>query len=184
MRTLRMPIDAAIEADVYDGGPRKTLRYELKQAKKLGVVTERAEGAATRAFVDLENETMTAQGKRGRNARFVEALAHVTTRSERIACFVARDSERALGAVLVARTDTRLHLVSGATSGVRRPFSKMSPPLVAAIAWARGHATKELDLGGIPREGDTDEKRARIAAFKYGLSKHEVALTREHVRWA
>ena len=183
VRTLRMPIDAPKEADVYDGSARKTLRYELKQAKKLGVVTTRARGRESRALVDLLNETMSAQGMRGKDTRFARALDQVTSESERVACFVSRDAERDLGAVLVARTNTRLHLVLGATSNAKRSFSKMSPPLEAAIAWARTHGTKELDLGGIPREGDTDEKRMRIAAFKYGFSKDEVSLAREHVRW-
>jgi len=183
VRTLRMPIDAPKEADVYEGSGRKTLRYELKQAKKLGVVTTRVRGRDSRALVELLNETMTAQGMRGKDPRFAEALDEVTRVSERIACFVSRDAERDLGAILVARTDTRLHLVLGATSNEKRPFSKMSPPLEAAIAWARTYGTRELDLGGIPREGDTDEKRLRIAAFKYGFSKDEVSLAREHVRW-
>lgn len=182
-RTLRMPIDATRETDVFDGSGRKTLRYELKQAKKLGVTSSRAQGAEAKVMVDLLNETMAAQGKAGKSARFSDALANVTARSERMACFVARDQECALGAVVVARTDQRLHLVLGATANARRPFSKMSPPLEAAIAWARAHGTQELDLGGIPQEGDTDEKRIRIAAFKYGFSKDEVVLAREHVRW-
>lgn len=183
VRTLRMPISAKAEADVYAGSHRKTLRYELKHAKKLGVTSERVRGAATSSMIELWNETMRAQGKNQRSHAFTRALADVTASSERIACFVARDAERPLGGVIVVRTDRRLHLVHGATSGVRRPFSKMSPPLEAAITWAREHGVPELDLGGIPRDGDTDAKRAAIADFKFGFSKDEVRLVREHVRW-
>ena len=83
----------------------------------------------------------------------------------------------------VARTNRRLTLLLGATSTERRPFSKMSPPLLEAIRWARGHGALELDLGGVPREGDTDAKRAAIAAFKHGFTKDTIDLVREHVRW-
>jgi len=183
VRTLRMPIDAPNEGDVYAGSHRKTLRYELKHAKKLGVVTERARGEATAPFVALVAETMGAQGKPGKSKAFARALAEATASSERVACFLSRDGERVLGGVVVVRTDLRVHLVHGATSLAKRPFSKMGPPLEGAIAWARGHGVPTLDLGGIPRAGDTDPKRAAIADFKFGFSKDVVDLVREHRRW-
>lgn len=183
VRTLRMPIDAPNEADVFAGSERKTLRYELKQAQKLGVRTEQLRGDGCRAFSALMDETLSAQGKPTPPPGFVEALGEVTGYSERVACFVSRDDERALGGIVVVRTDTRLHLVHGATSIVKRPYSKMSPPLAAAIRWARGFGARELDLGGIPHEDDTDPKRNAIAAFKHGFSKARVRLCREHVRW-
>ncbi len=183
VRTLRMPIDAPNEADVFAGSERKTLRYELKQAQKLGVRTERVRGEGCRAFFALMDETLSAQGKEGPPAGFLRALGEVTGYSERIACFVSKDDERALGGVVVVRTDTRLHLAYGATSVAKRPYSKMSPPLAAAITWARGFGARELDLGGIPHEDDADPKRNAIAAFKHGFSKTRVTLCREHVRW-
>ncbi len=186
VRSVRMPL-VGTEAEVLGGSGRKTLRYELKQAAKAGVVSARARGEEARAFVALSRETMGAQGRAeaAKGDAFGLALARVTARSERVACFVSRDgaSGRALGAVVVARTNRRLTLLLGATSTERRPFSKMSPPLLEAIRWARGHGALELDLGGVPREGDTDAKRAAIAAFKHGFTKDTIDLVREHVRW-
>lgn len=186
VRSLRMPL-VGDEAAVLGGSGRKTLRYELKQAAKAGVVSVRARGDDARAFVALSRETMAAQGRAeaAKGDAFGLALARVTARSERIACFVSRDgaSRRALGAVVVARTNQRLTLLLGATSTERRPFSKMSPPLLEAIRWARGHGALEFDLGGVPREGDTDAKRAAIAAFKHGFARDTIDLVREHVRW-
>lgn len=183
VRTLRMPIDAPNEADVFAGSERKTLRYELKQAKKLGVRTDRVRGDGCRAFFALMDETLSAQGKPSPKPAFAAALGEVTGYSERVACFVSRDDERDLGGVVVVRTDTRLHLAHGATSLAKRPYSKMSPPLAAAITWARSFGARELDLGGVPHEDDTDPKRNAIAAFKHGFSKTRVRLCREHVRW-
>lgn len=186
VRSLRMPL-VGTEAEVLAGSGRKTLRYELKQAEKAGVVSARARGEESQAFIALSRETMGAQGRAeaAKGDAFGHALARVTARSERVACFVSRDgaSGRPLGAVVVARTDQRLTLLLGATTTERRPFSKMSPPLVEAIRWARGHGARELDLGGVPREGDADPKRAAISAFKHGFSRETVDLVREHTRW-
>ena len=73
--------------------------------------------------------------------------------------------------------------VIGASSMTKRSFSMMAPTLVTAIRWAHAQGCEVFDMGGIPLESDTDEKRQRIAQFKLDFAKVPVALTREYARW-
>ena len=59
----------------------------------------------------------------------------------------------------------------------------MALPMMAAVRWARDEGCTTFDLGGIPMEGDTDEKRAQIAQFKFDFAKERVSLVRQHARW-
>ncbi len=181
-RTLRMSLEGARDEDVLSGSVRKTLRYELKQASKAGVRVRRLRGPEVSLFGALHRETMGGQGKSGKAERFIEELGRATLNSEAIAVFHAGDSEP-LGAVVLARCGARATLVLGATASARRPFSKMAPPLVEGLSWARSAGCTQLDLGGIPAPEDTDPKRRAIAAFKLGFTRDCVSLVREHARW-
>jgi len=73
--------------------------------------------------------------------------------------------------------------VAGASILEARPFSKTALPLVAAARWARDAGCDTFDLGGVPMQGDTDEKRIAIAQFKRDFAKTPVRLVHEHARW-
>jgi lipid II:glycine glycyltransferase (peptidoglycan interpeptide bridge formation enzyme) len=59
----------------------------------------------------------------------------------------------------------------------------MVPAMAAAIRWAHAEGCDAFDMGGIPLEGDADEKRRSIAQFKLDFAKTPVSLVGEHARW-
>jgi hypothetical protein len=59
----------------------------------------------------------------------------------------------------------------------------MALPMMEAVRWGRDNGCRVFDMGGIPMDGDTDEKRASIAQFKFDFAKTRVPLVRAHARW-
>ena len=85
--------------------------------------------------------------------------------------------------MLVLRHGHVATFVLGASTLASRPFSKMALPLLEAMRWARDLGCTQLDLGGVPMEGDIDRKRNNIAQFKMDFTRTRVQLAGEHARW-
>jgi len=126
---------------------------------------------------------MAAQNRWARNARWFDAVWRYANQESNGALFIAEHEGGPLAAVLVFRHAARATYVAGASIPEQRRFSKMALPLSRAIRWASDRGCTEFDFGGIPLEGDMDEKRARIAQFKLDFTSDRVELVRRHMCW-
>jgi lipid II:glycine glycyltransferase (peptidoglycan interpeptide bridge formation enzyme) len=132
----------------------------------------------------LHRELMRGQGRSAKPRAWFEALAaNVLSKRKRGALFVCTHEAETIAALFASRHGELATFVLGATSSAPRPFSKMALPMMEAVRWARDEGCATFDLGGIPMDGDTDEKRAQIAQFKFDFAKEKVPLVREHARF-
>jgi hypothetical protein len=124
------------------------------------------------------------QGKGSKSRAYWDALAGVAARGERGAVFVTEHDGACVSALYASRHGRVATFVIGASS-VRhdRSFSKMVPSMTAAVRWALASGCEVFDMGGLPLEGDPDEKRRSIAQFKLDFAKTPVRLVGEHARW-
>jgi lipid II:glycine glycyltransferase (peptidoglycan interpeptide bridge formation enzyme) len=182
--TLRLAIGGKRDEEILAGKEREALRRKLRQAEKAGAVARRGTLEDVPKLEALYGELMKGQGRGTKPRAWFEALAaNILSKEKRGALFVCMHDAEPIAALFGARHGTVATFVLGATSGAARAFSKMALPMMAAVRWARDEGCEIFDLGGIPMDGDRDEKRAQIAQFKFDFAKERVPLVREHVRW-
>ncbi len=190
-RTLRLPLPpastetgapGASPVELFAGKEREALRRKLRQAEKAGATVRQGGADAIAPLHALHTALMTGQGKHGRPRAYFEALHQAFVAPGDGAFFLAEHQGETLAALFVVRHGAVATFVLGASSNVERSFSKMAPPMAAAARWAREQGCTLFDLGGIPVEGDADEKRASIAQFKLDFAKTPVTLAHEHAR--
>jgi lipid II:glycine glycyltransferase (peptidoglycan interpeptide bridge formation enzyme) len=182
--SLRVAIGGKRDEEILKGSEYKSLRYDLKHAAKLGATSRRGAPEDVRVLEKLYAELMGAQDKGAKPRAYYDALAEdVLREGKRGALFVCEHEGAPVSAIYVARHGKLATLVMGATSHEKKAFQKMSLPMLDAIRWARDEGCDAFDLGGIPLEGDTDDKRVAIARFKHDFAKRRVLLVREHARW-
>jgi lipid II:glycine glycyltransferase (peptidoglycan interpeptide bridge formation enzyme) len=187
--TLRMDIGGKTDDAILAGKEREALRRKLRQAEKAGATVRRGEVGDVRVLEQLHAELMKGQGRGTKPAAYFERLAssilapREREAAARGALFVCTHEAEPISALFVSRHGSLATFVLGATSGAQRSFSKMVLPMMAAVRWARDEGAERFDLGGIPMDGDTDDKRAQIAQFKFDFAKTKVALVGEHARW-
>lgn len=179
-RTLRIDLAGKDELGLF---PSKSLRRDIKQAERLGARARRGTAADLSVLASLYASLMRAQGKTPKTDAYFAALSPVIAEGKRAALFVCEHEGTPMSAMLVMRHGTQATWLLGASNMEKRPFSKTGPTMACAIRWAQAEGCTVFDLGGIPMEGDHDEKRRSIAAFKFDFSKTEVRLVREHARW-
>lgn len=179
-RTLRIDLAGKSELELF---PSKSLRRDIKQAERLGGAARRGTSADLPALASLHDALMRAQGRAGKSREWYAALAPALDHGERAALFVCEHEGVPISAMLVMRHGARATWLLGASTLEKKPFSKTGPTMAAAIRWAQAEGLSVFDLGGIPLEEDTDDKRRAIAQFKFDFSKNDVRLVREHARW-
>ena len=181
--TLRLDIAGKSDEAILEGKDRKKLRYELKHAAKLGATVRRGDAKDIGVLARLNDALMASQSKHAKPRAWFDAVAGLLGEGDRGALFLCDHGGETLAAVMVSRHALMATFFVGASLPVQRPFSKMALPLMEAIRWARGAGCATFDLGGVPMEGDSDEKRASIAQFKFDFTKNRTRLVREHARW-
>lgn len=181
-RTLRVNLRTADVEAIFAGREHKSMRAELRRARRAGTSARRGDAADLDVLARLHGALMRAQRRPSKPPAFFAALARLVDR-ERAAVFVGEHEGGIVSAVLVARHGALATYIAGASSPERRGFSKTAPAMVAAVEWAHRAGCAFFDLGGIPMEGDPDAKRRAIAHFKLDFAKTPIALVREHTRW-
>lgn len=178
-RTLRVDL----RAELFAGKANESLRRKLRQAERAGARARRGDRNDLDVLARLHAEMMGQQGRGSKPPAFFAALGDIVTAGERGAVFVCEHDGAPVSALFAARHGTVATFVMGASTTAPREFSKMAPSMAEAIRWAHATGCETFDLGGIPMEGDTDEKRLGIAQFKLDFAKSPVRLTEEHARW-
>jgi len=185
--TLRMDIGGKADDAILAGKERESLRRKLRQAEKAGATVRLGELGDVRVLEQLYAELMKGQGRDAKPHAYFERLAAsiLSPRdgAPRGALFVCTHDAEPISALFASRHGKVATFVLGATSAAQRSFSKMVLPMMAAVRWARDVGAEQFDLGGIPMDGDTDDKRAQIAQFKFDFAKAKVTLVGEHARW-
>jgi hypothetical protein len=179
-RTLRVDLR---EKDLFAGKAGESLRRKIRQGEKAGAVARRGGRADVDALARLYTELMGAQGRGDKPRAYWDALGAIAESGKRGAIFVAEHEGAPVSALYASRHGAIATFVVGASASVEKPFSKMVPSMTAAIRWAKDEGCSFFDMGGIPMEGDTDEKRKSIAQFKLDFAKAPVRLVGEHARW-
>ena len=182
VRSLRLALDAATDAEIFAGKEREALRRKLRQAQKAGATVRQAGAEAIAPLQTLHDALMTGQGKKGRPRAYFQALHDHFVAPGQGAFFLAEHEEETIAALFVARHGDVATFVLGASATLERSFSKMALPMAAAVRWARAQGCRVFDLGGIPAAGDDDAKRASIAQFKLDFAKTPVTFAHEHAR--
>jgi hypothetical protein len=183
-RTLRVDLtDKKDEAAIFAGKQGESLRRKLRQADKAGAVARRGGRADLARLEALYAELMAGQGKGDKPRAYWDALGALVDEGRRGAVFLCEHEGACVSALYASRHGRLATFVLGASSGVAKEFSKMAPAMAAAIRWAHAEGCEAFDMGGIPLEGDPDEKRKSIAQFKLDFAKVPVRLVREHARW-
>lgn len=182
--TLRMALTSTSDEELFAGSERKKLHYEMKHAERSGATVRTGTRKDMSILRQLDDALIASQRKRAKSAAWFDAMgAYLEHDSKRGALFIADHDGRSLAAMLVLRHGKRATYVAGASIPAARPFSKMALPLANAIRWARAQGCEEFDFGGIPAAGDTDDKRVRIAQFKFDFTKQRIDVVRRHTRW-
>lgn len=182
--TLRLDVPEGAPDKTFDGGKRKSLRYQIRAAERAGAVVRAAGKAGIPVLARMHDALMEGQSKRGRPRRIYEALERFGFGAEPVCeIFVCEHEGETVSVGLFVRSPTRVTYVMGAASASPRGFSK-TPALFPAVArWADEIGARIIDLGGIPAPSDPDEKRQSIARFKSLFSKEPIELVHEHARW-
>jgi lipid II:glycine glycyltransferase (peptidoglycan interpeptide bridge formation enzyme) len=182
-RTLRVDLRGKDEATLFAGKSCESLRRKLRQAEKAGAVARRGTGKDLRTLEALDAALMGAQKKGAKPRAYFDALAAIVDEGSRGAVFLCEHEGAAVSALYASRHGKRATFITGASASAEKSFSKMAPAMAAAIRWALAEGCETFDMGGIPLEGDTDEKRRSIAQFKLDFAKTPVRLVGEHARW-
>jgi Acetyltransferase (GNAT) domain len=182
-RTLRVELAGRDEAALFAGKQGESLRRKLRQADKAGATARRGTRSDLPALMRLYGDLMRGQGKGDKPHAYFDALGALVDGGKRGALFLCEHEGACVSALYASRHGRLATFVLGASSGAEKSFSKMVPAMAAAIRWAQREGCDAFDMGGIPLEGDPDEKRKSIAQFKLDFAKTPVRLTREHARW-
>ena len=183
VNTLRLPIGDRTDAEILSGGERAMLRRKLKQAEKAGARARMGTAADIATLSRLHGELMSEQSMSKKPALYFERLTQVLAPAGPAGLFVCEHEDAVVASALIVRHGDVATFVLGASDRSHRSFSKMVLPFLAAIRWARDLGCTVFDLGGIPTEADTDEKRRNIAQFKFDFDRTRVKLVGEHARW-
>lgn len=178
VRTLRLDLTG----DPFSGGDRESLRRKLKQAEKAGVRASLGKNSDVLALALLYRQMMRQQSRPAKSRAYFDALARFVEES-RGAVFISEHGDETIAAAFVVRQAALATFVLGASTITQKPFSKMAPAMAEAVRWAKAQGCTTFDLGGLPRAGDRDPKRAQIAQFKLDFAKSPVDLVSEHARW-
>jgi hypothetical protein len=181
-RTLRVTLAGKDGDAIFAGKAGESLRRKIRQAEKAGCVARRGTRADTQTLARLYAQLMGDQGRADKPTAYWDALGALD-RAGRGAIFVAEHDGEPVSALYASKHGRVATFVVGASSDKDVPFSKMVPSMTAAIRWAHAEGCEAFDMGGIPMENDTDEKRRSIAQFKLDFAKTPVRLVREHARW-
>lgn len=182
-RTLRVELTDKTGATVFAGKAGEALRRKLRQAEKAGATARRGTRSDLRALETLYAELMGGQGRGGKPKAYFDALGKLIDEGRRGAIFLCEHEGAVVSALFASRHGRLATFVVGASSAAEKTFSKMAPAMNAAVQWALEGGAEAFDMGGIPLEGDPDEKRRSIAQFKLDFAKNPVALVTEHARW-
>jgi lipid II:glycine glycyltransferase (peptidoglycan interpeptide bridge formation enzyme) len=180
VRTLRVSLT---DVTLFAGKAGESLRRKIRQGEKAGAAAHKGGPREIDALARLYSELMGAQGRSAKPARYWEALAAIATEGKRGAVFVCEHEGAIVSALYASRHGRVATFVVGASSSAEKSFSKMVPAMAAAVRWAKDEGCAAFDMGGIPMEGDPDDKRRSIAQFKLDFAKSPVTLVGEHARW-
>jgi len=181
--TLRLPCAGRSDDQLFAGGDHVKLRQNIRYAERAGARTRRGTADDVPTFARLHGALMAGQSLHGKPPAWFRALAaHGLTPHGPGALFLTEHEDETIAAALAVRHGRLVTLYMLASAGAPRKFSKSVQALAAIARWARDEGC-DFDLGGIPMDGDTDDKRLAIAQFKRDFAKTPVRLVPQHARW-
>lgn len=168
-----------------EGRALSKLRMSVARAQRAGVTVRHGHAADFKAFQELNDCMQRRERKRVMPQKWYAALADfIATNDQTSSMFVCEHQGRVISAVVVICQGSTATYVTGASTTEQLRFPKMACALVEAIRWAAAAGMTTFDLGGVPRPGDQDERRANIAQFKSIFSGETVTFVPEMARWA
>lgn len=146
---LSLRLDLSRNEDTLLGGFRKTTRYEIRRAERIGIrVTPFVDRTEIAEFLRIYSRML--QRKRFSSdpeERLLRVLQWLLREPCRGTLLVARHEGKILGGAILVRTGSRCWYVWGATE--RYPYSSVGYPLQwHALLWAKAHGCLEYDFGG------------------------------------
>ncbi len=168
-----------------DGQPLAKLRAKVSRALRAGVTSRRGTFKDMETFQQLHRCMQSRERHRILPDRWYAGLAEfIKTNDRTSAMFVCEYEERVVSAIVIICQGSIATYAIGASTRMPFRFSKMACAFVEAIRWAAEEGMTTFDLGGMPRPGDRDRRRADIAQFKSLFSGQAITFVPEMVRWA
>jgi lipid II:glycine glycyltransferase (peptidoglycan interpeptide bridge formation enzyme) len=173
--TVRVQLAGVSRDNIFAQREHAELRRDARKATAQGVTVRRGDNRDLRAFADMYEAMMVAQGGNDRSHQYFSAFAPMLE-TNAAALFLGENRGDLDSAVLVIRhhRQTTFHL--GASSATRRPYTKATLPMWRAVEWAHDVGDSYFDLGGVPPAHDDDPKRQNITRFKHTFARHMTTL--------
>jgi peptidoglycan pentaglycine glycine transferase (the first glycine) len=151
---------------------RKSTRYNLRTAERLGVVVDEVEDTE-----ELSRQVAIAYHRQGvlmSTANFNRALRDLIPHTR---IYVASFGSEPLAAILVARHGSRAHYLVGGSNGLRRELMPNYLLQWRAMRDAHREGCLDYDLCGIPPPGKPNHPWHGLYQFKTGFGGREVEYT-------
>ncbi len=173
---LTSQLDIGRELEDIKKGFRKNTRYELKRAKKRGiVVTETADPAAIKEFYDLQLETAERHGFVPFSYDFLHEQFKVFAAAGKVLLYSAKTQEGELIAqafVIFYNQEAAYHYGASTQLGRKEPGAYLVQ--WKAIEEAKARGIGRYNFWGVVPVDDTKHRFYGVSVFKRGFRGHDI----------
>lgn len=156
-------------------GMRKTTRYEIKQAIKLGIkITSSKNPKDIDEFYKLQKETAKRQGFVGFDKRFLQKQFEVFIKDNQVLLYTAYLGERRLAQAFIIFYGQEADYHYGASTLDGRIYPGAYLIQWEAIKEAKKRGMRRYNLWGVAPEGQTNHRFWGVSVFKRGFGGEDV----------
>lgn len=184
VRSLRLDLTQTPSNELFEGRAFSRLRRKISIARREGANARRGQPSDMGTFRTMHETLLRREHLRVPPSGWYDAVAsYFFSGNNSGTMFVCEFDATLIAAAFIMRQGEIATFAFGASTSRRLPFSTMTLPIVQGIEWAKSEGLSCFDLGGIPMTGDSDPRRASIAAFKSDFGGEPASFVHEFARW-